>query len=235
MLKNINKKIILSTFVATLLFTSNAIAGEKGMAILEQKCSSCHDIKGPSPTSVEEATKRQGPDLFYGGIKYKEDWLVSWLQKPVRIRPAGFMYFNHIKAGEKEDLVDENTLKPHIKVSIKEAEMIAETLMSFKAKEELVEKNALNDDPPSSFMGEMHFDKFSGCLACHQIEPEYGGYSGPEVYTIGNRLQADYIYSFIKKPEAFDKRTIMPNKELSEKALQIITKYIISLREEGGE
>ena len=52
--------------------------------------------------------------------------------------------------------------------------------MTFKAKEELIEKDALNDDPPSSFMGEMYFDKFSGCLACHQIEPEYGGYSGPE-------------------------------------------------------
>ena len=42
--------------------------------------------------------------------------------------------------------------------------------------------------------------KFSGCLACHEIEPDYGGVTGPEVYTISKRLQPDLYLQLFEEP-----------------------------------
>lgn len=224
--------IITLTLVASVCFLNlplKAEAADRGLEILQNKCASCHDITGPSPKTFTDAFKRIAPDLFYAGIKYKKDWLSQYAQNPVRTRPAGYRYFEHIKRGEREDEVDESTFTPHIKLSKDEADLVATTLMTFKALEDKITKDALNSDPANAFMGEMYFDKLSGCLACHQIEPDYGGYTGPEVYTIGKRLQQDFVYSYTKNPQAFDPKSTMPNKELSEKALQTIVKYILSI------
>ncbi len=224
--------IITLTLASSALFFNlplKAEAAGKGLEILKAKCVACHDITGPSPKTFEGAFKRLAPDLFYAGIKYKKDWLTTYMQNPVRTRPAGYRYFDHIKKGEREDVVDESTFTPHIKLSKDESAIVATTLMSFKAMEEFVTKNALTSEPANDFMGEMYFDKLSGCLACHQIEPGYGGYTGPEVYTIGKRLQEDFVYSYTKNPQAFDPKSTMPNKELIEKALQTIVKYILSI------
>jgi len=51
------------------------IWASEGMDILEKRCTVCHNIKGPSPLTLKEAWERKGPDLFYAGNKYKEEWL----------------------------------------------------------------------------------------------------------------------------------------------------------------
>jgi cytochrome c2 len=210
----------------------HAEEGARGVEILEDKCAGCHDLKGPAATTLEDFLSRKGPDLFYAGIKYNKGWLQEWLAKPKRIRPAGFRYSKNIKSVEgSDDVIDYDALTPHMALSADEAGSVAEALMSFKANEELVKKDALTDAPANSFMGELNFEKFSGCLACHEAEPEYGGVTGPEVYTISKRLQPDFIYSYLKSPQSFDPKSLMPDKELSENFLQILTKYMLTLEE----
>lgn len=206
---------------------------DEGMGLLNNKCADCHDLKGPAAATLEDFLSRKGPDLFYAGVKYRKEWLSQWLVSPKRIRPAGFRYSENIKrvSGE-DDMVDLGALKPHMALSREMAKLAAATLMSFRANEHLVKKNALTDAPADAFMGELNFDKFSGCLACHEIEPEYGGVSGPEVYTISERLQPDFIYSYLKSPQSFDPKTFMPDKELSENFLQILTKFMLTLEED---
>jgi cbb3-type cytochrome oxidase cytochrome c subunit len=183
---------------------------------------------------VEKARERKGPDLFYAGVKYREAWLVKWLQDPARIRPAGYKYWEHIKPrADGPDKVDAAALEKHPKLAADDAKTAAKALMALKANESAVKKNALTPDEVDSFMAEMNFDKFSGCLACHQIEPGYGGFSGPEVYTVGERLQPDFIYSYLKSPQAFDPKGWMPDKQLGENNLQTLTKYMIGLLKEG--
>jgi cytochrome c2 len=204
----------------------------RGMELLEGKCAGCHDLKGPAADTLEDFLSRKGPDLFYAGIKYNEEWLEEWLVNPKRLRPAGFRYSKNIKRVEGEDdQVVYDKLTPHIALSPDVAKSAADTLMGFKANEELVMKDALTEKPADSFMGELNFEKFSGCLACHEIEPEYGGVTGPEVYTISKRLQPDFIYSYLKSPQSFDPKSLMPDKELSENFLQILTKYMLTLEE----
>ena len=128
-----------------------------------------------------------------------------------------------------DDSVDWDALANHVALTPEESEQVAATLMTLVAYKEKVKKNALTEEPADTFMGEMNFDKFSGCLACHETEPGYGGVTGPEVYTVAKRLKPDFIYSYLKSPQSFDPKTFMPDKELGENFLQILTKYMLSL------
>ena len=83
-------------------------------------------------------------------------------------------------------------------------------------------------------MGEMAFDKFHGCMACHLIEPDYGGFSGPELYTAGKRLQPEYIASYIRNPQAWDPKIWMPNKQVSDANIQKLVNYLELLSKESG-
>ncbi|HHH35745.1 MAG TPA: cytochrome C [Gammaproteobacteria bacterium] len=221
--------------IAALVLPLVARADVDGMALLQSQCSSCHDLKGPAPTTLQALWARKGPDLFYAGNKYKRDWLERWLQKPYRIRPAGMYYGNHIKEGEDGDVIDESTLKPHVKLGAEEARAVADALMTLKAGSDLIKKGEYKPGRISLSMGELMFDKFRGCLACHEIEPGYGGLSGPEVYTVGRRLQEDYLISYMRNPQAWDPRIFMPNKHLKERDLQKFVHYFRALSEEEFE
>ncbi|MHB8544480.1 MAG: hypothetical protein ACYC9S_10850, partial [Leptospirales bacterium] len=111
----------------TLFLLSVAYADDvsKGMGILQNRCSSCHNLTGPAPATLHALWSRKGPDLFYAGNKFRKSWLVSWLQKPDRIRPAGEFYVDHIKPGPDHDVVDESTLKPHVALTKEEAMDVA--------------------------------------------------------------------------------------------------------------
>lgn len=203
-----------------------------GMDILKGQCASCHNLTGPAPQTLKELWARKGPDLFYAGNKYRREWLVNWLQKPTRIRPAGEFYEDHIKAGEKRDVVDPSTLQPHVALSAADAQAVADALMALKPKSDLIEKEKIEDGTISISMGEMVFNKFLGCMACHRIEPDYGGLSGPELYTAGDRLQPEYIASYLRSPQAWDPKIWMPNKHVSDMNIQKLVHYLEALSKE---
>lgn len=216
-------------------FALPAMADDDGSQIMQKNnCASCHNLTGPSPSTLKEVWDRKGPDLFYAGNKYKKEWIEAWLQKPAIIRPSGMYYGNNIKPGPKHDVVDESKIKPHMALSKKDAHEVAESLMKLTAKSELIKLGDFDKRTISTMMGEMAFDKFTGCMACHQIEPGYGGLSGPEVYTAANRLQDDYMMSFIRNPQAWDPKSMMPNKHISEENIQKIVAYLKALSAEGG-
>ncbi|TLS78447.1 c-type cytochrome [Mariprofundus erugo] len=219
--------------LAVLVLVSIATAEADGIALLKSQCASCHSLDGPAASSLTELKMRKGPDLFYAGNKYQRDWMVEWLQKPVRIRPAGMFYGEHIKQSEKRDMIDESTLKPHIALSVTDAESAADALMALKANSNLI------DDKPfvaaGAPLGEMAFDKFYGCMACHLIEPGYGGLSGPEVYTAGRRLQPKFMRSFINNPQAWNPKSMMPNKHVPEANVDNLINFILDLAKEDWD
>lgn len=205
-----------------------------GMALLKNRCASCHNLTGPAPTSIHALWARKGPDFYYAGNKYRKAWIVSWLQHPVRIRPAGMFYADHLKPGPKRDLIDESTLKPHMALSKADAELAADALMALRAHDDLVKAEQVSPGSISRTMGEMVFDKFLGCIACHRIEPDYGGLSGPELYTAGARLKPAYIASYIRNPQAWDPKIWMPNKHVNDARIQQLVHYIESLNTGGS-
>jgi mono/diheme cytochrome c family protein len=214
-----------------------AAAEVDGMGLLKGSCAQCHDLTGPAPTTLAALWKRQGPDLFYAGNKYKRDWLESWLQKPTRIRPAGMFYADHVRAEAGHgDEIDSDKLPVHPALGKDEAKAVADALMTLKANEQLIHHGEYQPGTIPMSMGEMLFDKFRGCMACHEIEPGYGGLSGPEVYTAATRLQEDYMISYMRDPQAWDPRIFMPNKNLTDTDLQKLVHYMRGLAaEEAGK
>ena len=198
----------------------------KGEALLKAQCASCHSLTGPAPTTVAEITARKGPDLHYAGNKYQAEWLEAWLQKPVRIRPAGVYYVDNIRTTDKWDVVDTAKLPSHVALKEDDAEAVAAALMSKTPKSDLIAAVTLKEERVNLMMGDMLFDKFKGCVACHQSEPDYGGFSGAELYTAAKRLQPEYIYSYMQSPQAWDPKIWMPEPRLKEKDLNKLVRYM---------
>lgn len=230
-----NKPRSVASYLAltVLLALPSLATAADGKAILQQECAGCHNLAGPAPQTLHAVWDRKGPDLFYAGNKYRQEWLAAWLQKPQRIRPAGEFYGKHIKPGVKSDEIDAATLQDHMSLPKDDAVAVASELMKLKPHDDLISKEKIEAGTVSQQMGEMAFDKFLGCMACHLIEPGYGGFSGPELYTAGKRLQPEYIASFIRSPQAWDPKIWMPNKHVSEANIQKLVHYLELLSKEG--
>lgn len=211
------------------LILAPAVAAADGGELLKSQCASCHALAKPEQPGLDHLWNRKGPDLYYAGSKFNKAWLEQWLQNPAPIRPAGELYAKHIKGSDKEDVVDGATLAPHVKLPKAEAEAAAAALMVLTAPLELVTKGAFKGEKVSMAMGGMFFNKLRGCGSCHMAKPGFGGASGSELYTAGQRLQADYVYSYIKNPQKFDSRIWMPTLGLAEPDLQRLTGYILQL------
>lgn len=228
-----NRSSHFTALVAVALITgATPTLAADGADILKKDCAGCHNLSGSAPTTLNELWQRKGPDLFYAGNKYRPEWLESWLQKPERIRPAGMFYADHLMPGEKTEVVDVSKLTPHVALDAKQAAAVSAALMQLKPHDDLIAKEKLEPGTIALSMGEMVFDKFNGCLACHQVEPDYGGVSGAELYTAGKRLQAEYIASFIRSPQAWDAKTWMPNKHVSDVNIVKLVRYINALSKE---
>lgn len=209
------------------------VHAEDGAEILKSQCANCHNLTGPAPATLKDLWARKAPDLFYAGNKFRKEWLVAWLQKPVRLRPAGMFYAALLQPGDKAESVDTSKLSPHIALNAAQATSVTDALMKLKAHDDLIAKEKIEPGSIALSMGEMVFDKFNGCLACHQIEPEYGGLSGVELYTAGKRLQAEYIASFIRNPFAWDPKIWMPNKHVSDANIVKLVRYLDALAKES--
>ena len=232
---SMDKKI--SSYIGLALFiviscNTPAMAESLGKGVFDSQCQSCHDLSKQAPDTLKKLWQRKAPDLSSAGIKYKSAWLKEWLQNPTRIRPAGLFYGNHIKAGKKIDEIDSASLVKHPQLSGEQSAQVVEMLMTLKQNQDLVKAGEYKPGTIPMMLGEMMFDKFKGCLACHQIEPGYGGLSGSEMYTAANRFQEDYLISFMRNPQAWEPKSIMPNKNLKERDLQKLVHYLSALSKE---
>jgi len=157
-------KCMLSKIYFLVMLLPTVVLAQSAAQQFEQRCASCHSIKELQDESLNSVWQGKGPNLSSAGVKYKADWMKQWLQSPKRIRPSGMYYGNHIVALPDGDVVDDKSLKPHMKLSAFEAENFTQYLMTMKARVDLVKKGDYQEGKISQSMGEMMFDKFRGCL-----------------------------------------------------------------------
>lgn len=201
---------------------------------IAQDCLSCHAIE-ETLEGLEERMTRQAPPLHYAGNKFQQDWLVAWLQDPQRLRPAGDYPAVHTVTDGGEDTIDESTLIEHPALDAEQATVVADWLMTLKSRSELIAVEAEDAYEPSNVnprLGEMDFVKFKGCGGCHKDVPDYGGFSGPELYTAAQRLQPEYMISYIRNPQAWETYSLMPNKGLLTAPIHKLVDYLHILGEE---
>jgi len=174
-----------------------SLADGKGI-FASKNCGSCHQIQGPAAEKTfDDQLKKKGPELWYSGSKFKKEWLEEWLEKPATIRPLKY-----------NSVTDKNTDK-HPALSKKEADEVAEYLMTLTAKE--VAKGTAEEKVTPQ--GKNLFIKRYSCVGCHSIKAgaqKVGGVSGPDLSEAGKRLTADWVYAYLKEPKVFKPVKRMP-------------------------
>jgi len=223
----------LRLFYTALALALPALGQAGGEALVQGQCASCHALEAPAESAdIGERTERQAPPLYYAGNKYREQWLVEWLQQPRRLHPAGYYPPEHVQAGEGGDQVQADTLVDHPALSAEEAGQAAEYLMTLRDHDELIEQDSYEPGSVALRMGMMDFRKFKGCDACHRDAEDNGGLSGPELYTAWQRLQPAYISSYIANPVAWDRHSMMPAQDYNETAVHKLVHYLKAIGEE---
>jgi mono/diheme cytochrome c family protein len=183
------------------LFSTNPskAAAQEGEALYKQKCLSCHAISTAKKVTIKERTSSKGMPLWFAGSKFNKEWLETWLASP---QPIFGVKWGTLEKGAYS----------HPAVNAAEAKQLADYLMTLV--DAKVETGTTEPLPKSrgkrrSFMGRTAqlFEKHQGCYACHRYlnkrNQELGGFSGPSLVGASKRLQADWVYAFLKDPRRY--------------------------------
>lgn len=220
-------KHITAPLMALLLVALPLAADADIAADVQQQCAGCHALGHDYATlGIGERAQRKGPPLDYAGNKFRRDWLAAWLEKPVRLRPAGIFPPAQVDKGAEGDVVDAAKLPAHPAVPAAQAGAMADYLMTLAPRDDLIKAEAYQPGTITERMGKMNFGKFKGCDGCHQDEPGVGGVSGPELYTAWKRLQPAFISSYIANPVAWDPHTMMPRGDSNADAVHKLADYL---------
>lgn len=197
------------------------------------QCASCHAIERPDYETLgrDERVRRVAPPLYFAGNKYREQWLLGFLQAPSTLYAAGYFPDHKLLDSAEGDLPNESALTNHISLSEAEAKEVTDFLMALRPFDQLIENDSYTEGKVAKRMGTMDFRKFKGCDACHQDDTDNGGLSGPRLYDAWIRLQPKYIASFLKNPLQWDPNTLMPVPQMNEQAAHKLVDYLRILGE----
>ncbi len=192
-----------------------------GAAMFQDKgCQECHYTEGPArEKTIADQLAKKGPELWYAGSKFQQPWLESWLQAPEPIRPM------------KYNAVLEENPGGHPALAAEESATVTEYLMSLTSSD--VEAGVIK--PKKNPKGRLIFKKKMPCGGCHEFPDRkkvIGGRSGPSLVGAGARLNPDWIYAYMVKPEIFKPVKMMPVFAgiLSEKAMKSVSAHVASFK-----
>lgn len=189
----------------------------KGREIVETLgCHGCHRIDGMSGT-----IRKVGPSLRKLPAKVDETFAYSWIWAPRDFRPSTRMphYFDQTNNRDPQWL------------SRSQQEVRGMVAYIF-AKAQGFERQK----PPAGDAehGATLFREV-GCLGCHSLDDDKLTVNdhGPDLSGVGSKLQAPWIYAWLKNPRAYFPETHMPSLRLSDGEAADITAYLTSLQKKG--
>ncbi len=209
---------------------------EKGKGIVEKsRCFVCHDIKGFSELMPVVEKKRDGlagfekllyeirclschriqnkggtyaPNLTIAGSKIKMSWENSFLQAPDIIRPLS-------QQMPKFNLTEEDA-----KVA---TEYIEKNLHTKDSLPDIFEGSSPSPDVIAA--GEKLFYE-KGCNTCHAEGAKGGGVVGPNLQTVGERLQPAYLLYHLRNPQQANPQAVEPNFGFSDEELKSLVGFL---------
>lgn len=139
-------------------------------------CRGCHPMAGIEP-------RPRAPDLASAGTRLRAGWLVTFLQKPVQVRPIGHPPGSHARM-------------PTFGLNAADARDIA---------------TALGADPARATMGaaDPGLIASGGCLACHRMGAD-GGRVGPDLALAKDRLRNGGVEDALLGRTAMPARDVTP-------------------------
>jgi len=180
-------------------------AGKAGQLIEDMACFSCHSINGRGGSMA--------PDLTLEGTTVQRAWLVNFLKSPSTLRPALIRRM------------------PRFNVTDAEAGTLADYIMTvyqtpaFDRDEIVVSR--LGAAEIESGRG-LFYGKY-GCQSCHIVDPAKDkGYVGPTLTQVCGRLNAAWIFHWLKNAQSLRPGSLEPVWNMSDGDAQAITAFLMA-------
>jgi len=180
-------------------------AGKAGQLMNDLACFSCHRINGRGSDLA--------PDLTWEGSSVQRKWLEDFLRNPNTLRPALIRRM------------------PKFNLKPEEITTLADYIMT------VYQTPTFDRDsmPNSGYAGsdiehgrQLFYSKY-GCQSCHIIDPKADkGYIGPTLTEVGSRLNAAWIYNWLKNPQYLRPGTIEPNRNMPDEDAHALTAFLVS-------
>jgi len=184
-------------------------AGKAGQLIEDLACFSCHRINGRGGDMA--------PDLTWEGSSVQRPWLAEFLRNPNTLRPA------LIRRMPKFNLTDGeiNELSDYIMTVYQTPAFDRDSLPQ-------------GGYPPAQVeQGRQLFYSKYACQSCHIVDTKTDkGYIGPTLTQVGSRLNAAWMYHWLKDPQALRPGTAEPNRNMSDEEASALTAFLSTLK--GG-
>lgn len=188
-------------------FAPSPTVGEQ--LYVDLKCAGCHP--------EESNGQNLPPGMGFAGNKYQNDWLVSYLLAPHRVR------------WQSRD--ERPTARmPDFELSEQEAAHLAAFLMTKTQDKKFPapEFNWAEADSEMVLSGQDLANQY-GCVGCHRIGDE-GQNIGPALTRVGSKLQDAYLFHIIQAPEQIIPGTTMKNFQLETFDIEDIVAYLRTLK-----
>jgi mono/diheme cytochrome c family protein len=150
-----------------------------------------------------EHQAKVAPDLRRVASKVDPSWLVEWIKAPKAYWPA--------------------TKMPNFRLSWEESEAAAAYLLSSSTPYNGAKYPGNGDAEAGKKLVEE-----IGCLGCHQING-IGNAFAPDLSRVASKVQADWLFAWVKNPQEYLPHTKMPNLRLSDEQAAHITAYLMTL------
>lgn len=187
-------------------------AGKAGQLMADLACFSCHAINGRGGDMA--------PDLTWEGSAVQRQWLEDFLKNPNTLRPA------LIRRMPKFNLADSE---------IKELSDYIMTVYQTPA----FDRDSM---PPAGYppalveQGKQLFYSKYGCQSCHIVDSKADkGYVGPTLTQVGSRLNAAWIYNWMKNPQALRPGTTEPNRGMNDEDARALTAFLMTQKATGKQ
>lgn len=176
------------------------------------RCLSCHKIR--------DSGELLASDLTLEGNRVNREWLYHYMNKPYSMRRTLTIAM------------------PIFHFPDDESRLMADYMAHVFVDSQLGAAWRLIRDEADPQRGKALFDA-KGCIACHQLHGS-GGDVGPSLTTqvpefphgtwVGDKLKGEWIYPWLKNPQALLPESIEPNLGLSDQEAIDLTAYLLTLK-----
>ncbi len=176
-------------------------AGAFGELFERFSCISCHSIDkyGGNISTVP---------LTFEGSKVKYEWLKSYLIRPYAIRPIV------------------TARMPRFRMTEREASLMADYIKKVYVSDTIPRFYEYELKAGDVARGKKLFSDLE-CSGCHIINQK-GGYVGPELDNVGDRLEAGWIYAWLLNPLKYKPETIHPDYGFTDEQARQLTAFLVT-------
>jgi mono/diheme cytochrome c family protein len=178
--------------------------GEFGRILKKYECLSCHTINGAGGTLA--------PDLSIVGSQLRPKWVAGYFRVPYSLRPILTERMPLLGMSEEEI----RTVASYFQIALLDDSVPSEVFQQGRPPAQEVEQGK-----------QLYYDRFA-CQACHQAGLA-GGYVGPPLDGVGERLFSGYIYAYLRNPQKIKPAVPEPNYNLSDTEARLLTAFLVSL------